>query len=176
MGTLIYLNRIKNCNDRNTRVIIVQALALSIINYCSRIWGCANKTQIQRVQKLQNFAAKVALGKGKKYDRATPYINQLKWLKIEQKNNFDMCILMYKIVNHMIPNTLFPMITVGETHQMHTRQISNLYIPRTRTDMGKRQLLIRGPSLWNMLPNDIRESVGLYSFKHKLKEHCSLEH
>ena len=83
MGILIFFNRVKNNIPVCTRVLLVQALALSIINYCSKVWGMAQKTQIQRVQKLQNFASKVATANAKKYDRATPYINSLKWLKIE---------------------------------------------------------------------------------------------
>ena len=82
IGTLMYLNRIKDKMPLDIRKMIIQSLALSYINYCSNIWGNTNKTQILRVQKLQNFAAKIAIGNGKKYDRATPYINSLKWLKI----------------------------------------------------------------------------------------------
>ena len=33
-----------------------------------RIWGSTNITQIERVQKIQNFAAKVALGIAAKSD------------------------------------------------------------------------------------------------------------
>ena len=102
MGTLIYLNRIKDKIDKDTRVLIVQSLALSVINYCSRIWGSASKSQIQRIQKIQNFAAKVATGNARKYDHTTPYIQQLNWLKIEKKCCFDVCILMYKVINNLI--------------------------------------------------------------------------
>jgi len=77
--------KIKENFDKSTRIEVVETLVLSLINYCSRIWGSTNKTQIKRVQKLQNFAAKVAHGNSRKYDYATPIINELKWLKVEQK-------------------------------------------------------------------------------------------
>jgi len=54
-GILLYLNRIGDCFKRSTRIMVVQSLVLSIVNYCSRVWGATNKTQIERVQKLQNF-------------------------------------------------------------------------------------------------------------------------
>ena len=73
MGTMMYINRIKHNFDKETRILVVQALALSMLNYCSTIWGSANITQIKRIQKLQNFAAKIACGGGRKYDHATPY-------------------------------------------------------------------------------------------------------
>ena len=48
-GTLIFLNRIKNRFDNEMRTIVVQSLALSIMNYCLKIWGSTTKQQIQRV-------------------------------------------------------------------------------------------------------------------------------
>ena len=61
MGSLIYLNRIKNQVTSDVRVTLVQALALSYLNYCPNVWGTTSKTQLQRIQKLQNFAAKVVV-------------------------------------------------------------------------------------------------------------------
>jgi len=58
-GNLMYLNRIGDSFDTPTRVMVVQSLALSMINYCSIIWGATTKEQMERVQKLQNVAAKV---------------------------------------------------------------------------------------------------------------------
>ena len=82
MGTLVYLNHIKNQITTETRIMVVQTLVLSIINYCSNIWGSTNKTQMQKVQKLQNFAARVALGNISKLDQISQYIQKLKWLKV----------------------------------------------------------------------------------------------
>ena len=62
MGTLMFINRVSDSFDQPTRVIIVQSLVLSLINYCIGIWGSTNMTLLQNVKKLQNFAAKVAIG------------------------------------------------------------------------------------------------------------------
>ena len=55
MGILIYLNRVKEYFEPRTRIIVVQSLALSLINYCFVIWGSANMVHINRIQKLQNL-------------------------------------------------------------------------------------------------------------------------
>ena len=60
-GILYYLNRIKSRFDLHTRTMLVQAVVISILNYCLRVWGMTTKTQIEKAQKLQNFAAKVAV-------------------------------------------------------------------------------------------------------------------
>ncbi len=65
MGSLTFVNRVKDYFDRDTRNVIIQSLVLSILNYCNTIWGTANSTHLNDIQKLQNFAAKVVDGKAK---------------------------------------------------------------------------------------------------------------
>ncbi|XP_037787080.1 uncharacterized protein LOC119582723 [Penaeus monodon] len=167
-GTLLYINRFRDRFDTPTRLLIVQALALSIINYCSRIWGVASKTQIERVQKLQNFASKVVLG-GRKYDHVSPILNELQWLRIDQKCAFDLCILVFKILRQQLPHWLFPLPNVSDGHGLGTRQSNDLLVPRTFTYIGKKSFHVRGPLLWNSLPQSLKDVESIISFKKKLK-------
>ncbi len=82
MGMLIYINRISSYLDKTTRIIVIQSLVLSHIKYCLSIWGTTNSTLINKIQKLQNFAARVAVGGLKKYDHVSPAFRELKWMKI----------------------------------------------------------------------------------------------
>ena len=77
-GILIMINKMKDRLDKDARLIIVQSLALSVINYSSRVWGMTTREQIDRVQKLQNFAAKIVQGSAKKYDHVSPILKYLK--------------------------------------------------------------------------------------------------
>jgi len=43
----MYLNRIRDSFDTPTRVMVVQSLALSMINSCSIIWGATTKEQME---------------------------------------------------------------------------------------------------------------------------------
>ena len=74
----MFINRIKGNLDKTTRITVIQSLVLSIINYGIKIWGSTKTAHIQKIQKTQNFAAKVALG-GSKFDHVTPYFKELKW-------------------------------------------------------------------------------------------------
>ena len=170
-GILMYINRMKDSFDISTRSQIVQSLALSIINYCFIIWGTTNTTQLDRVQKLQNFAAKVAIGGARKYDHVSPIIKQLKWLKIKEKNIYDTCIMVFKILNHNFPSWLISFQTVNEIRNVETRQSNDLYVDRTRTDMGARSLKSRGPFLWNVLPLHVKNTNSLNVFRNKLKNY-----
>ena len=75
--------------DQTTRTIVVQSLVLSIINYCLKVWGMTTQQQIERIQKLENFAAKIAFGRARKYDHVTPILHELKWLNINCKVMYD---------------------------------------------------------------------------------------
>lgn len=171
IGTLLFLNHLKNKLDKDTRIMLTQSLALSKVNYCFKIWGSAGKSQMQKVQKLQNFASKIAIGNVRKYDRATPCLNKLKWLKMEEKYRYELCVFMYKIVNKLIPGTLLPLTPVYRVSQATTRQSNDFYIPVNRTNTGGRELAKSCPRLWNCLPREIREVRTLRSFQRNLKEH-----
>ena len=174
-GTLIYLNRIKDRFDDEMRGMVVQSLALSIINYCLKVWGSTSKQQLQRVQRLQNFAAKVIDGKAKKYDHVSPILDNLQWLTIRQKINFDLCVMVFKVLHDLIPPWLFNLITVGDRRSRQTRFNNDLYVSRTNTDLGKRSFAVQGPSAWNKLPNHLKEITNINSFKLNFKKYLMSE-
>ena len=95
-GTLIYLNRVWERFEQESRIMVVQSLVLSVLNYCHSVWGSTNKTQMSRVKRLQNFAARVAVGGVKKHDHVTPLFDRLGWLRMDAKFVFDICLLFLK--------------------------------------------------------------------------------
>lgn len=162
---ILYINKSKDCFNRRTRTTLMNTLALSIINYGIKIWGTANITHIQQVQKLQNFAAKVALGNGTKFDHATPFLRECGWLKVHQKYKYELGIIMYNIIHGNIPIYLFPMPRVSEVCSVPTRQQHNMYEPKTNTCTGARSLLAAGPRFWNSLPPHIRNAPSIRTYK-----------
>ncbi len=90
MGILVLVKRIRDIFDAATRKIVIQSLALSGVNYCLQVYGTTNNTRLQRVQKLQNFAAKICAGAARRSDHATPFKTQLEWLKVDEKNKLSL--------------------------------------------------------------------------------------
>ena len=170
-GILMYINRIKHMLDRPTRLTLVQSLALSVINYCSRVWGNTTKEQLQRVQRSQNFAAKIVYGGLKKFDHVSPVFKELKWLNIENMITYDICVFMFKILNSLLPSWLFSFLSVREVNNRSTRQADDLFFKRNKTDIGARALAIKGPKLWNSLPQNIKDSSSEHAFKEKMKNY-----
>lgn len=149
---------------------MVEALALSHINYCSIVWGSANRTQIQRLQLLQNFAAKVAHGDARKYDHVTPIIKELNWMKIEKKIFYDLSTLMFKILKGKLPKWVYSFPIVGDFRRQGTRHSGDLIVPRLQTEIGLRAITCRGPKCWNTLPSNVTQASSFPVFKGKLRK------
>ena len=176
MGTLIYLNRVKYLFEPKTRIIVVQSSALSLINYCFVVWGSTSNFHLSRVQKLVNFAARVAIGTVRKYEHISPFLEELGWLRVKDKYKYDVCILVFKVLRSLLPNCLYDFSNVIHITQRSSRQADNLLVRRARTDMGRRDIDIRGPSLWNTLPCEIINARSLPAFKNNLKRHLLADH
>ena len=170
-GTIMYVNRLKDNFNKSSRITVIQSLVLSIITYGIKIWGSASATQIQRVQKLQNFAAKVALGGAAKHDHVTPYLQELGWLKVKEKYLFEVGVTVYNVIKQRLPHWLITLPIVSDYSVVNTRQQNQLYVPKCNTCMGMRSLQVAGPSFWNSLPSDARDANSLPSFKNRIKKH-----
>ena len=69
------------------------------------MWGSCSKSLSQKLQKLQNRAARViALSN---YDQSTDKLLQMvNWVTLGRQRLVDKSIMMYKIVNNMVPDYL----------------------------------------------------------------------
>ncbi len=118
---MYYINCIQDLLSKEARLTAVETLALSHVNNGVTIWSTANITQLKRVQKLQNFAAKLAIGRASKFDHATPILNKLQWLPIRQKVIYEQCLTSFKIMNNQLPSWLFCFPQVRNVNSTDTR-------------------------------------------------------
>ena len=136
------------------------------------MWGSCSKSLSQKLQKLQNRAARVITFSN--YDRSTDELLRLvNWVKLDRQCLVNKSILMYKIVNRMVPDYLsshFVFRSDTLTYNLRESDFS-LAIPQPRTNYFKRSLSFSGAVLWNSLPLDIRQSHTLDVFKCKLKNY-----
>lgn len=101
IGTLVYLNRIGKCFEIQTQIMIAQSPVLNHINDCSRIWGATAKYTEKDFKNLNiSLHDRVCI----MYDHATVARKQLEWLKVEEKCVYDLCVLVFKIMNNQLPS------------------------------------------------------------------------
>ena len=115
--------------------------------------------------------ARVTIGNIRKYDHITPAFKQLKWLKIEHKCFYDIGLFVFKVLNHELPEWLFKFHNVNEVRAVSTRQRNNLFVPRINTEIGTIMLTVRGPTIWNNIPKQVKESFSFLTFKQNFKKY-----
>ena len=79
--SLCHINRVKYLFDRRAFITIINSLVFSKLLYCSSVWANTTKKNIELLQTVQNFAARVVSG-ARKFDHVTPLLKQLQWLPI----------------------------------------------------------------------------------------------
>lgn len=171
-STLIYLQSIKHKLNKESRKMVVESLVVSQLNYCSLIYSKCNKSLLLDIQRVQNFAAKVACGYGKKSDRATPFRKSLGWPPMKQHFVMKECTLIHNVVNHRTPPWIakFPTNKDKYSHKQ-LRNNLDLFVPPKKTNMGRRSIFCSGPKLWNSLPQTIKNQKTIFSFKSHLKKY-----
>ena len=126
---------------------------------------------IQRLQLLQNHAAKLVYNKPK-FTRVTPLLNDLHWLPISKRIEFKIATLAYKALHNEVPAYLSELLHIRQsTYNLRSTTRTVLTTPRTRTTAGRRAFTVAAPQSWNSLPQNIQSAVNTDQFKKLLKTH-----
>ena len=70
---LCQINRVKHVFDQKTLKLVINALVFSRLFYCSSVWSNTAKKNVNKLQLVQNFAARIVVNK-RKYDHVTPIL------------------------------------------------------------------------------------------------------
>ena len=102
MASLCQINRIKHLLNSRTLENVIKSLVFSKLYFCSTV--CANtcKTNVRKLQKIQNFAARIRTGT-RKYEHITPVLNNLRWLSVPAMLALYDAILTFKCLRVLAP-------------------------------------------------------------------------
>ena len=144
--------------------MLVHSIISSRLDYCNSLFYGINKSVVEKLQKVQNAAARVVL-KLRKHDPIRLELFNLHWLRIHERILFKLLLLVYKCLNCMAPVELSSLLTVDNVDNLTLRYVflDSVY--------GRRSFRYAAPRLWNALPIAIRKSTTLDNFKSKLKYH-----
>ena len=79
---------------------------------------------------------------------------------------------MFKCIHGIAPHYLSNDVTMHvDMHGYDTRSAENmdLYLPLCSKEIYRRSFLYKGSSLWNNLPQEVKESVSLDGFKYNYR-------
>ena len=154
---------------------MIQKMYTSLIEpysrYCCPVWSCIGTTTLQKLQKLQNRAARVATNSC--FDAPSePLIQQLGCLTIEQLIEIETVKVVYKALHNEAPpymKELFLKLSNTQCRELRNSS-TDLYIPRLRTTMGQKSLGYRGVRFWKILIDEAKEAKTYFAFKRILSK------
>ena len=167
------LQRLSTYINETTRNILYNAIVLPHIDYCCPIWCTTAKKYVQRIQILQNRAARITLACKVRDMHVHELYSNLNWMTVEQRATYFKHILMFKCINGMAPEHLTSNITIDSTHSYSTRlnDSNNVRQPSVKIETAKRSFRYSGASSWNSLPDSIKNITNVSTFKQKIKHH-----
>ena len=131
------------------------------LNYCVVIWGGTFSTHLQPLRVIQKRAIRT-VNKKPYLHHTNPLFFHSALLKLDD-------IFKLKICNYLYKNNLT--ITFYRHHDYGTR-FANLLLPvYQRLTATQRSINFIGPSIWNLLPQDLKESPSIHSFNRRLREY-----
>ena len=168
MGKLCQINRVKDCFDSDTLRLIINALVMSKLYYCSVVWSNTSATNIKKLRTVQNFACRILTNAGR-YDHVTPALRTIYWLPVEEHLKYREALITYKCMNGLAPPYLSELFMKrNEIHDLNTRNNKALHIPQYKAVSGQRTFYYRAVKLWNDLDEDLKK-LPWKRFKIELK-------
>ena len=153
-----------------TKAVIT--LVMSHLDYANSILTGLPKASICQLQTEQNMVAKIILQRNK-FESSSKCLKELHWLPIYHRINFKVITLVFKCIHRLAPSYLEELIKPKKQSREGLRsehRTQQLDVPRTtRYTFAARSFSLRGPTLWNQLPEHIKKIEDYLTFKMHLK-------
>ena len=161
-----FLKYNKNFIPRNCLNKLYRSIVEPYFRYCCSVWGCCSSTEKDRLQKLQNRAARI-LTDSRFTTSALPLIESLGWKTIEELISNETKICVFKAINGLAPRHLTELLSRNSQRFLHILRntSTDLKLPFFKTTNGQKCFSFRGVKYWNSLSAESKQAVRLHSFK-----------
>ena len=164
------IGRIRRLIPEDAAKKLVQANVTCYIDQCNSLLVGLPQCQIQRLQRVQNSAARLIQNKDRRC-HITPILKDLHWLPVSFRVKYKVNVTTFKALNGLGPSYLRELLHWHEPPRpLRSATAKLLRVPSPRyNQFGRRAFSYQAPILWNDLPLPLRELSELNTFKKKLK-------
>ncbi len=152
--------------------LLVQALVISRLHYCSALLAGLPSNTITHLQIIQNAAARLVFNEPKRA-HVTPLFISLHWLPIAAHIKFKTLMLAYRTTTGSAPTYFHSILLIYITSRsLRSASERRLVVPSQRGSKSlSRTFSFTIPGWWNDLPTPIQNAGSLTIFKQQLKTH-----
>ena len=145
------ISRVRSSLTRKACETLVQAYVTSRLDYCNVLLYGLPKYLLDRLQKVQNSAARV-VALSPKREHITPVLADLHWLPVEYRIHFKILLYTYKALNNCAPQYISELIRqYTPSRPLRSGNKDLLEVPDTGTTKykhyGDRSFMSAAPSL-----------------------------
>ena len=157
--------------DLQTLKAVYFSLIYSHLQYCISAWGLAHADALNPLEKLHKRIIRNMTNSPYR-EHTTPLFFKLNLLKIHDICNLEIAKNMFQIKNKMTQHDsqIFHLATHIHKHRTRFSSRENYFIPRKRTEYGKKSFSFMGPKVWQIVPDELK-LLPFNRFKTKLKFH-----
>ena len=163
------LSRIRYKINQKTALMLYNSLILPHLQYCNIIWASTSRKKLTKLHKLQKRALRICI-KSPRLTNSNKLFYNCKAIDIFDINKLQVSHFMYSVYNTLMPKVIINMFCLTNTvHSHYTRNHANFYQPRINSNIRKFTITSYGPSVWNSLPDAIKNAASIVVFKMKVK-------
>ena len=149
-----------------TLVNLYHSLIQLLFDYCSIVWFNVNACQTERLQKLQNRAARIITQSSYEI-RSQDILNDLKWDNLSVTRSKHLMIMMHNIMHGKAPKYLTNKFhgVMNSTHYNLRNKDINLKVSKPNSKYMRKCFIYQGVRSWNLLPSELKKTESIVSFK-----------
>ena len=168
------LRQLRHILSQNDMQRFVSALVIARLDYCNAVLAGLPSSTLRPLTRVMHAAVRL-ISNLKYYDSVHDAMKKLHWLPFPHRVTYKLCLIMYKAKHQLCPSyitdLLQPLTSLENRARLRSSSSSDYYVPRVRTEFGRRAFSVAGPVAWNKLPEQIRASANIAMFKSSLKTH-----
>jgi len=170
-SSIYIMNRVKNLLPKKLLLNLYYTLIQPYLSYGITLWGSTYNKYIKKLFILQKKALRI-VNKASYLHHTNELFYNCKILKLSDLYDFEISKYMYKFSSNMLPSNIQTIFTTPRFyHNYNTRNKNNLCIPKNKFVQAINSICHKGPQIWQKVPNNIKSSRTLSSFKYKYKTH-----
>jgi len=140
------LRQIRHSLDRNSAIVLANALVHSKLDYCNALLNGLPNTSIVRLQHVQNSLARVVCNTTKFRSHTLTLLKSLHWLPIPERIQFKIASLTFKVIHFGKPSYLAELITSYQpSRNLRSSGTNLLCVPDIRSEIGRRSFSYSAP-------------------------------
>ena len=155
------LYQLKNYVPNYVLKCLYNAHVVPHLQYCTSIWANSYPTHLLPLFRLQKKIIRIITGSDY-YAHTHPLFKESYSLKLFDINKLHIATYMYRLLKDNNE-------TFHTPHNYPTRTRDNLQIPMHSLTLFRHSLSYSGPKIWNSIPDEVKNSSTLHSFKNKYK-------